>query len=194
MRLLTKVKVGAILFVVPLCAGFLESKSRLVELREHHQAILQERLDRAHQKIEVLEARLEKLESGASSVIAAQQESLDCMAKNIYFESGNQSYRGKLAVGSVVMNRVLSKRYPETPCEVIDQPSQFSWTKDGKSDTPDHTSRAWRESKRAAKDVLLDHARVVKPSVHHYHADYVQPPWASKMTVTATIGDHIFYE
>ena len=26
----------------------------------------------------------------------------------------------------------------------------------------------------------------------HYHADYVNPKWASEMTHTVTIGNHIF--
>lgn len=27
----------------------------------------------------------------------------------------------------------------------------------------------------------------------HYHADYVSPDWAERMTTVATIGKHIFY-
>ena len=29
--------------------------------------------------------------------------------------------------------------------------------------------------------------------VQYFHADYVEPKWASKMTPVTTIGKHIFY-
>ena len=42
-----------------------------------------------------------------------------CMAEAIYFEAGNQPLVGKMAVGSVIMNRVRSTRYPNTICDVV---------------------------------------------------------------------------
>ena len=37
-----------------------------------------------------------------------------CLAEAIYFESGNQSDAGRLAVGHVVLNRVEMREYPDT--------------------------------------------------------------------------------
>ena len=34
------------------------------------------------------------------------------------------------------MNRVRSRAFPNTVCDVVWQPSQFSWTKDGRPDRP----------------------------------------------------------
>ena len=48
------------------------------------------------------------------------------LANIIYCEAGNQSYEGQVAVGSVVINRVLSSRYPDTVTGVIYQNKQFS--------------------------------------------------------------------
>ena len=50
----------------------------------------------------------------------------DLLAAIIYCEAGNQPYEGQLAVGAVVINRVLSSRYPNTVSGVIYQPYQFS--------------------------------------------------------------------
>ena len=50
----------------------------------------------------------------------------DLMAAIIYCEAGAEPYEGQLAVGAVVMNRVLSSRYPNTISGVIYQPYQFS--------------------------------------------------------------------
>ncbi|MDR2889331.1 MAG: cell wall hydrolase [Lachnospiraceae bacterium] len=48
------------------------------------------------------------------------------LANLIYCEAGNQPYTGQVAVGAVVMNRVLSPVFPNTIIEVIYQNKQFS--------------------------------------------------------------------
>ena len=84
-----------------------------------------------------------------------------CMAQNIYFESANQSFAGRLAVGHVVINRVEDLQFPNSVCEVIYQAKtrinwkgnevpirnqcQFSWYCDGLSDEP-VDSKTWIKS------------------------------------------------
>lgn len=48
------------------------------------------------------------------------------LANLIYCEAGNQPYAGQLAVGAVVINRVLSSKFPDTVVGVIYQNKQFS--------------------------------------------------------------------
>ena len=48
------------------------------------------------------------------------------LANLIYCEAGGEPYAGQLAVGAVVMNRVLSSVYPNTVAGVIYQKYQFS--------------------------------------------------------------------
>ena len=48
------------------------------------------------------------------------------LANLIYCEAGGESYSGQVAVGSVVINRVLSSVYPDTVTGVIYQSGQFS--------------------------------------------------------------------
>lgn len=48
------------------------------------------------------------------------------LANLIYCEAGGEPYAGQVAVGSVVINRVLSSRYPNTVVGVIYQNKQFS--------------------------------------------------------------------
>ena len=73
-----------------------------------------------------------------------------CLAKNIYFEAGNQPLAGKVAVAQVVLNRMEHSAYPKDICGVVYQAKwkenwkgtmlpvrnqcQFSWFCDGKSD------------------------------------------------------------
>ncbi len=53
------------------------------------------------------------------------------LANLIYCEAGNQPYEGQLAVGAVVINRLLSSVYPNTVVGVIYQRKQFSPVLDG---------------------------------------------------------------
>ena len=55
-----------------------------------------------------------------------------CLADNMYFEARNQGTAGIIAVSNVVLNRVKSKDYPNTICEVVRQgPHRESWRKNG---------------------------------------------------------------
>ena len=92
-----------------------------------------------------------------------------CLAQNIYFESANQSFAGRLAVANVVLNRVEDAQFPNSVCEVVYQAEweenwkgnmlpvknrcQFSWFCDGLSDHP-ADSTTWMESLHIADQVL----------------------------------------
>lgn len=130
---------------------------------------------------------------------------LMCMAENIYYEAGIESYKGKLAVGQVVLNRVKSSKYPASICDVVFQGSfdavrkpkgcQFSWTcQDGLS--PIHkNSIAWDDSLRAAIELLSGKRYPdYTDGATHYHAHYVDPSWNQRLLKTVKIDTHIFYK
>jgi len=50
----------------------------------------------------------------------------ECMARAMFFESHRSSRAGMIAVGTVVMNRVDSPRYPDSVCAVVGQKNQFA--------------------------------------------------------------------
>jgi spore germination cell wall hydrolase CwlJ-like protein len=51
-----------------------------------------------------------------------------CLAEAVYFEARAESHSGKIAVASVIKNRVESKKYPDTYCGVVgDGPKRESW-------------------------------------------------------------------
>lgn len=50
----------------------------------------------------------------------------ECMARAMYFESNRSSDEGMLAVGTVVMNRLQSGKYPDSVCGVVGQKKQFA--------------------------------------------------------------------
>jgi hypothetical protein len=49
-----------------------------------------------------------------------------CLARVMFFESLRSSDDGMLAVGTVVMNRITSGRYPHTICGTVGQKNQFA--------------------------------------------------------------------
>ena len=140
-------------------------------------------------------APLEDADVRAARLQAAEAE---CMAQAIYYEARSERRIGRLAVADVVLNRVESRIYPNTICGVVFQGSerttgcQFSFTCDGSMDRP-RNERLWRESELIAAAVLSGMRVPVTRDATHYHANYVDPYWAEKMTPTAVIGVHKFY-
>ena len=124
-----------------------------------------------------------------------------CLALNMFFEAREQDpvkmMEGYLMVAEVTINRVEDRRYPDSICEVVWQPKQFSWTHDGLSDEPDtstyHDRKAWEMATLIAEDVAYDPSALPNTGATHYHADYVSPSWASSLTPVGMVGDHIFY-
>ena len=119
-------------------------------------------------------------------------EALFCLAQNVYFEARSQPLIEQVAVAQVVMNRVSSPHYPDSVCDVVWERRQFSWTHDGKSDSPRNVS-AWVEANQIASLVLSPGFPDLVDGATHYHAHYVSPSWASALESVATIGTHKFY-
>jgi spore germination cell wall hydrolase CwlJ-like protein len=58
--------------------------------------------------------------------ISSASNDRECLARAMYFESIRSSDDGMLAVGTVVMNRLNSGKYPKTVCGVVGQKNQFA--------------------------------------------------------------------
>ena len=132
-----------------------------------------------------------------------------CLAKNIYFEAGNQPLAGKVAVAQVVLNRMEHSFYPKDVCGVIYQAKwrekwkgkmvpirhqcQFSWFCDGKSDEPLDTDTFY-DSYIVASDVLMGKYPDITEGATHYHSIMVEPYWAETLNETVQIQHHIFYK
>jgi spore germination cell wall hydrolase CwlJ-like protein len=125
----------------------------------------------------------------------ANDRELKCLADNIYFESGNQSELGKLAVAAVTINRVNSSKFPNSVCSVVYQRTkrvcQFSWVCEGKKYV--RSNQQYTRAKIIAEKVLLSGANhgILDSNVLFYHADYVNPRW--NLRRATKIGNHIFY-
>lgn len=142
--------------------------------------------------------------------ILVDNEDLECMATNMYFEARNQNTDAAMAaVGYIVLNRVVARRYQNTVCGVVYEGKrisgryvknkcQFSWVCDR---TPNVVSPhnaierdAWERSKRIAYGVL---SRTIDNPIGNatmYHATNVSPYWMNAYDMVVQVEDHIFYQ
>lgn len=137
--------------------------------------------------------------TSAADANADVSEEIECLALNIYFEARGEPSDGKLAVGHVVMNRVMDRRYPERICAVVRQGGevrrhrcQFSWWCDGRSDDPKE-AKSWEESMAIARRIFWGHSEDITGGALWYHAKYVRPYWRKRLVRGPVIGRHIFY-
>jgi len=119
---------------------------------------------------------------------------VECLARNIYYEAGVESMAGKIAVGTITVNRVKTKYWGHHICDVVYSPAQFSWTKDKKLAWKELKGQTWADSQAAAEAVLKGGIRVKQLSTAlFYHADYVSPTWRDNSKKVLKVGHHIFY-
>ena len=155
----------------------------------------------------VTTSKLDKLKetAGISSkdivTIRDRERQLDCLAKNIYFESAGEPFEGKVAVAQVTMNRAKSGKFPSDVCAVVYQKNvvyekvicQFSWYCQNGGNPVIRSKEMYNESYAVAKKVLLENFRLdVMKDALYYHADYVNPRWGKQEI--GKIGRHIFYK
>lgn len=121
-----------------------------------------------------------------------------CLAEALYFEARGESVKGQFAVAEVILNRVKSKRFPNTVCGVVNQGTgkkyqcQFTYTCDG---NPEEIAepRAFERVGKVARTVLLKAPPRLTGGATYYHTSNVRPSWAGKFVETASIGVHRFY-
>ncbi len=129
---------------------------------------------------------------------ADQSRALDCMTAAIAYEAGYEPLAGREAVGQVILNRLREPRFPKTVCGVVFDGSarrtgcQFTFTCDGSLQRR-LRSEVVEAARATAVSVLAGYAPDHVRGATHYHANYVNPYWASTGQMTAQIGAHLFY-
>jgi len=132
---------------------------------------------------------------------AMQEASLECLARNVYFEARGEPVAGQFAVAEVTMNRKASRLFPRTVCEVVYQKtwdpirkrqvSAFSWTEFSK--LPEPTGEDWQRAQQVAKAVYYNRYTPQLQGALYFHATYIRPEWAKEKRRVARIGRHVFY-
>lgn len=123
--------------------------------------------------------------------VIAKAQDIECLAKNIYHEARGEPFHGQVAVALVTVNRVASGLFQNTVCKVVYAHRQFSWTLDKNKRVRD--SKAWASAVEIATAVLSRQIYQPDFTAVYFHTKQVLPKWAKTKTITARIGNHIFY-
>ena len=110
-----------------------------------------------------------------------------CLVRAMYFESNRSSRDGLMAVGTVVMNRVASPRFPNTICGVVGQRSQFA---DGVL-TNSLDPRQLPPVERAADAILAGERYKPIGDAMWFHVASLQIPY--RVQYMAVAGGNAFY-
>ena len=126
-----------------------------------------------------------------------------CLATAIYYESRSEPLEGQVAVANVIMNRVASDKFPNSPCEVVKQgrtwmghmvrnQCHFSYYCDGRPEVIlDEGAYTLALSIAVNWPNLVD----ITNGATYYHRDDVQPYWVEgeRLSISRQIGRHRFY-
>ena len=117
-------------------------------------------------------------------------DAITCLAVAIYFEARGEPIDGQMLVAETIINRVDDERWPDTICEVVQQPHQFSFYSDGLSDIP-RDDEAYATALEVATEAMSGDHLWAGPL--YYHTTDVQPVWRHALEPIGLYGNHIFY-
>ncbi len=115
----------------------------------------------------------------------------DLLARLVFAEAKGESYAGKVAVATVVLNRVDSSLFPNTIHGAITERSAgghyaFSPVENGAI-----SQGADSESKRAVQEALMFRGQG-SGSLYFYNPKTAKSTWIKSRPITITIGNHVF--
>lgn len=113
---------------------------------------------------------------------------VDLLARLINGEARGEPYKGQVAVGAVVMNRVKSSEFPDTISGVIYQKGQFSCVTDGQFNKPiDEDSTVYKAAQEA-----INGSDPTNGCIFFYNPKTSKSKWLYTRTTVITIGSHRF--
>ena len=109
------------------------------------------------------------------------------LARIIHGEARGEDFKGKVAVGSVILNRIRSSQFPDTIRDVILQKGQFSSLMDGQANY-----YPGEEELQAARAALLGYDPTLG-SIYFYNPEIAtNTAWISRRNFVTRIGGHVF--
>ncbi|AGY48319.1 endolysin [Bacillus phage Slash] len=110
----------------------------------------------------------------------------DLMARLVRAEAQGEPYAGKVAVATVILNRVSNADFPNTISGVINQPGQFSPVSNGQIN-----KAADNDSVRAVNEAIANRGQGAG-SLFFYNPKTSTNTWITHRPVTVVIANHTF--
>lgn len=118
--------------------------------------------------------------------VTVDRSDLSRMARVVNAEAGGESYKGKIAVAAVILNRTEAKGFPGTIRDVIFAPSAFSVVSNG---------QFWKMPTASALNAAKDAAKRIDPTrgaLYFYNPKMTDSKWMKSRPITVKIGNHVF--
>ena len=125
--------------------------------------------------------------SGSSSGGSSGNHDLYLLARAVYGEARGVPYKGKVAVASVILNRVESSSFPNSVAGVVYQNGAFDVVKDGQINlSPDN------DAVKAARDAMNGYDPTNGCLYYHNPAKSTNK-WMLSQPIVVHIGSHAFF-
>lgn len=114
------------------------------------------------------------------------ENDLKIMANAVYGEARGEPYVGQVAVAAVILNRVKSSSFPNSPSGVVFEPRAFTAVADG---------QIWLTPNETAKKAVQDAMNGYDPTggcTYYFNPDTATSAWIWTRPQVKKIGKHIF--
>ncbi|WP_337032191.1 spore cortex-lytic enzyme [Paenibacillus illinoisensis] len=123
---------------------------------------------------------------GSANSMGLSENEIKIMANAVYGESRGEPFEGQVAVAAVILNRVRSPEFPNTPSGVIFQPGAFTAVADG---------QIYLEPNAQARKAVEQAMNGWDPSggcLYYFNPKTATSKWIWTRPQVKTIGQHIF--
>ncbi|WP_405114034.1 spore cortex-lytic enzyme [Paenibacillus sp. FSL K6-1217] len=131
-------------------------------------------------------AKSNTAELSSGNTMGLSDNDLKIMANAVYGESRGEPFEGQVAVAAVILNRVKSPSFPNTPSGVIFQPGAFTAVADG---------QIYLEPNEQARKAVQQALSGWDPSggcIYYFNPKTATSKWIWSRPQVKTIGQHIF--
>ncbi|MCF6092780.1 spore cortex-lytic enzyme [Microaerobacter geothermalis] len=132
------------------------------------------------------QVKTEKKATPVRSMGGFSANEIKIMANAVYGEARGEPYVGQVAVAAVILNRVESAKFPNTPSGVIFQPGAFTAVADG---------QIWLTPNAKAKKAVQDAINGWDPTggaIYYFNPNTATSAWIWSRPQIKRIGKHIF--
>jgi len=123
----------------------------------------------------------------SSTVSSSYDRNVELLARMIAAEGRGEPYKGQVAIGAVIMNRISHPSFPNTLAGVLYQKGAFSAIDDGQFD-----STPVPESTRRAAVEAYNGSDPTGGCVYYYNPAKTTNKWIRSLPVYTVIGQHYF--
>lgn len=123
---------------------------------------------------------------GSANSMGLSENEIKIMANAVYGEARGEPFEGQVAVAAVILNRVKSPSFPNTPSGVIFQPGAFTAVADG---------QIYLEPNAQARKAVEQAINGWDPSggcLYYFNPKTATSKWIWSRPQVKTIGQHIF--